>query len=162
MEIYSPPYLFNPDGTPAARPTITSTSASVIGSGGESQVRTPDAANISSIVLMRNGAVTHAFDMDQRNTPSFRNLANPGSVTYATPGTYVTTFTVTDNAGKSPDPHLHLPRKPLRKVAARRSPLQSPPELALPETFRLALADCLPGRLCPLVPRPSPRPAPAR
>ncbi|HWY06983.1 MAG TPA: PKD domain-containing protein, partial [Candidatus Acidoferrales bacterium] len=31
--------------------------------------------------------------------PNASNLANPGSVTYAAPGTYVTTFTVTDNAG---------------------------------------------------------------
>jgi hypothetical protein len=201
MEIYSPPYLFNPDGTPATRPTITST-APVVGYGGTFQVLTPDAANISSVVLMRNGAVTHAFDMDQRSvglsftsgigvlnvtgppngniappgyymlficnqagvpsvatmvqvslaandvpptgtitvpasnlailagqsvfysgtgndpdgtisayswsfpggTPSSSNLANPGSITYTTPGTYVTTFTVTDNVGLT-DPH---------------------------------------------------------
>src|SRR5205814_821649 len=36
--------------------------------------------------------------------PSSSNLANPGNVTYATPGTYVTTFTVTDNVGLT-DPH---------------------------------------------------------
>jgi hypothetical protein len=29
-------------------------------------VQTPDATNINSVVLVRNGAVTHAFDMDQR------------------------------------------------------------------------------------------------
>jgi hypothetical protein len=29
-------------------------------------VQTPDAANISSVVLVRNGAVTHSFNMDQR------------------------------------------------------------------------------------------------
>ena len=202
MEIYSPAYLFNADGTPATRPTITSTSSSVIAYGGAFQVQTPDAASISSVVLMRNGAVTHAFDMDQRyvglsfttgtgvlnvtgppngniappgyymlfilsnagvpsvakmaqvsltandvppagtitspasnvtitagqavaysgtgndpdgtisayswsfpgGNPSSSNLANPGNVTYSTPGTYVTTFTVTDNAGLT-DPH---------------------------------------------------------
>jgi hypothetical protein len=58
MEIYSPAYLFNPDGTPATRPAITGTSSSVIGYNGAFQVQTPDAANISSVVLMRNGADT--------------------------------------------------------------------------------------------------------
>jgi Domain of unknown function (DUF1929)/Glyoxal oxidase N-terminus/PKD domain len=69
MEIYSPPYLFNADGTLATRPTITSVSSSVIGysgSFGTFSVQTPDAANISNVVLMRNGSSTHAFDMDQR------------------------------------------------------------------------------------------------
>jgi hypothetical protein len=37
-------------------------------------------------------------------TPSSSNLANPGSATHTTPGTYITTFTVTDNAGIT-DPH---------------------------------------------------------
>jgi len=202
MEIYSPPYLFNSNGTPATRPAITSVSSGIVGYGSAFQIQTPDAANISSVVLVRNGAVTHAFDMDQRlvglsftigsgvlnvtgppngniappgyymlfilnisgvpsvasmvqvsaaganlaptgtitspasnvtiaagqsvsysgtgtdpdgtisgyawsftgGNPSFSLLANPGSVTYTTPGTYVTTFTVTDNAGLT-DPH---------------------------------------------------------
>jgi len=202
MEIYSPAYLFNADGSLATRPTITSLSSSTIGYGGAFQVQTPDAANISSVVLMRNGAVTHAFDMDQRyvglsftagagvlnvtgppngniappgyymlfilnssgvpsiasmvqvsaaandipptgtitnpasnvtitagqfvsysgtgsdpdgtvtanswsfpgGSPSSSALANPGNVIYSTPGTYVTTFTVTDNAGAT-DPN---------------------------------------------------------
>jgi hypothetical protein len=174
-------------------------------------VQTPDAANISTVVLMRNGAVTHAFDMDQRHVglsftpgagvlnvtgppngniappgyymlfilnnagvpsiatmlqvslaandvpptgtiispasnltisagqsvsysgtgsdpdetisayswslpggnPSSSNLANPGSVTYATPGTYVTIFTVTDNAG------LADPNPPTRTITVQ-------------------------------------------
>jgi hypothetical protein len=66
MEIYSPPYLFAADGSPAPRPTITSVSSGVIGYGNTFQVQTPDAASIASAVLMRPGAATHAFDMDQR------------------------------------------------------------------------------------------------
>ena len=66
VEIYSPAYLFNPDGTPATRPSITTVTPSVIGYGTSFQVQTPDAANIASVVLMKDGAVTHAFDMDQR------------------------------------------------------------------------------------------------
>jgi hypothetical protein len=211
MEIYSPAYLFNPDGSPATRPTISSASSSVIGYGSAFGVQTPDAANISSVVLMRNGAVTHAFDMDQRyvglsftagtgilnvtgppngniappgyymlfilnsagvpsvaamvqvslaandvpptgtitnpasnvsisagqsvsysgtgndpdgiisayswsfpgGNPSSSNLANPANVTYAIPGTYVTTFTVTDNVG------LTDPNPPTRTITVQ-------------------------------------------
>lgn len=66
IEIYSPPYLFNADGTAAARPSITGVPSTGIGYGSNFQVQTPDAANISSVVLMRAGAPTHAFDMEQR------------------------------------------------------------------------------------------------
>jgi hypothetical protein len=211
MEVYTPQYLLNAYGTPATRPTIAGTSSSVIGYGGAFQVQTPDAASIASVVLMRNGAVTHAFDMDQRyvglsfsagagvlnvtgppngniappgyymlfivngagvpsvaamvqvslaandtpptgtitspvsdvtipagqtvvysgtgtdpdgtisayswsfpgGNPSTSNLANPGGVTYATPGTYVSTFTVTDNAG------LTDPKPPTRTITVQ-------------------------------------------
>jgi hypothetical protein len=66
MEIYSPAYLFNSNGTLATRPTITSVSTSVVGYGNTFTVQTADALNISTVVLMRNGSVTHAFDMEQR------------------------------------------------------------------------------------------------
>ena len=68
MEIYQPPYLFtsgNGGTALATRPTISSAPAN-ISYGNAFTVQTPDAANISSAVLVRNGAVTHAFDMDQR------------------------------------------------------------------------------------------------
>ena len=66
MEIYSPAYLFNSDGSLATRPTITSVTPGVIGYGAGFQIQTPNAANISSVVLIRAGSPTHAFDMDQR------------------------------------------------------------------------------------------------
>jgi len=66
MEIYSPAYLFAADGSLAPRPTVTSVPSGAIGYGTTFQVQTPDAASITSAVLMRAGAVTHAFDMDQR------------------------------------------------------------------------------------------------
>ncbi|HTB93375.1 MAG TPA: galactose oxidase-like domain-containing protein [Candidatus Sulfotelmatobacter sp.] len=211
MEVYTPQYLLNADGTPATRPSIAGTSSNVIGYGGAFQVQTPDAASISGVVLMRDGAVTHAFDMDQRyvglsftagagvlnvtgppngniappgyymlfilnsagvpsvatilqvslaandipptgtitsptsdvtisagqsvvysgagtdpdgtisayswsfpgGNPNASNLANPGSVTYSTPGTYVTSFTVTDNAG------LTDPKPPTRTITVQ-------------------------------------------
>ncbi len=65
MEIYQPAYLFTSGGGLATRPTITSIPGT-ISWGTPFTVTTPDAANISSVVLMRPGAPTHAFDMDQR------------------------------------------------------------------------------------------------
>jgi hypothetical protein len=208
MEVYSPAYLFNADGSRATRPTITSVSAPVIGYGSSFRVNTPDASNISTVALVRNGAVTHAFNMDQRyvglsftagsgvlnvtgppngniappgyymlfllnsagvpsvatmvqvsnaasdtpptgtitspssnqvivagqsinysgtgtsssgsivgyswflegGSPGSSNLANPGNVTYSTPGNYISTFTVTDNSG------ITDPNPPFRTV----------------------------------------------
>jgi hypothetical protein len=77
-EIFSPPYLFK-----GARPRITSAPA-------EAQyaapfaVQSPDAGSIASVALIRPGAVTHAFDEDQR----FLNLsftAGTGSLTIQAP-----------------------------------------------------------------------------
>ena len=65
MEIYQPAYLFNSNGTSAARPVISSAPATISWNG-IFTVSTPDAANISSVVLIRPGAPTHSFDMDQR------------------------------------------------------------------------------------------------
>jgi Malectin domain/Domain of unknown function (DUF1929)/PKD domain len=66
VEIYSPPYLFNADGTAATRPVISSVSPGIVGYGTSFQVQTPNAANISSVVLMKLASTTHAFNMDQR------------------------------------------------------------------------------------------------
>jgi plastocyanin len=65
IEIYSPAYLFNADGTPATRPVIGAT-PDAIGYGQTFQIQTTDAATVQSIVLARPGAQTHAFDMEQR------------------------------------------------------------------------------------------------
>jgi hypothetical protein len=96
VEIYSPAYLFNPDGTPATRPAISSVTPSVIGYGTSFQVQTPDAANIASVVLVKDGAVTHAFNMDQRlvglvsNAGSgVLNVTGPPNGNIAPPGYYM-------------------------------------------------------------------------
>jgi len=93
IEIYSPPYLFNSDGSPAKRPTITDVAPGELHYGEQFNVSTPEAENIKFIVLIRAGAVTHAFDMDQRlvgltfaavggvlqaTAPANGNLAPPG------------------------------------------------------------------------------------
>ena len=65
MEIYQPPYLFDSTGALAIRPSITGAPSS-ISYGNAFTVQTPDAASIAHAVLVRNGTVTHAFGMDQR------------------------------------------------------------------------------------------------
>ena len=96
IEIYSPPYLFNGDGTAATRPSITSVSPSAFSYGGSFQVFTSAAANIGSVVLMRPGAQTHAFDMEQRMVGlSFTagngvlNVTAPPNGNIAPPGYYM-------------------------------------------------------------------------
>jgi hypothetical protein len=96
MEIYSPAYLFNSDGTLATRPAITGVPSSGIGYGRAFQVQTPEAANISSVVLMRPGAPTHAFDMEQRLVAmnftagsGVLNVTAPPNGNIAPPGYYM-------------------------------------------------------------------------
>ena len=83
MEIYQPAYLFNPDGTMATQPTITSAPSS-ISYGNTFSVTTPNAASISSVVLVRNGTVTHAFGMDQREV-GLSFTAGSGTLTVTAP-----------------------------------------------------------------------------
>lgn len=93
IEIYSPTYLFNSDGSPAKRPVIAKIAPGVIRYGVPFKIRTPDATSIRAVVLIRPGAVTHAFDMEQRlvrlafiagsgrlsaTVPTNRNIAPPG------------------------------------------------------------------------------------
>src|SRR6266851_3842667 len=83
MEIYQPPYLFDSTGGAAIRPSITSAPRS-ISYGNAFTVQTPDAASINRVVLVRNGTVTHAFGMDQREVElSF--TAQSGSLTVTAP-----------------------------------------------------------------------------
>ena len=83
IEIYQPAYLFQSDGTPAARPSITSVPGSV-SYGNQFTLQTPDAASIASAVLVRNGTVTHSFGMDQRMV-GMSFTAGSGSLTVTAP-----------------------------------------------------------------------------
>ena len=96
IEIYSPAYLFNANGSPALRPTINGVTPGAFAYGQVFQVDTPDAANIASVVLVRPGAQTHAFDMDQRLVGmSFTvsngrlNVTAPPNGNIAPPGYYM-------------------------------------------------------------------------
>ena len=96
LEIYSPAYLFNGDGTAALRPSITGVTAETVSYGSPFVVQTPDAADIASVVLVRPGTPTHAFDMDQRLVGlSFTagsgvlNVTAPPNGNIAPPGYYM-------------------------------------------------------------------------
>lgn len=89
-EIYSPPYLFK-----GPRPTIGS-APSTVSYATNFSVMTPDAGRISSIALIRLGAVTHAFDQNQRYVPlTFQQatggltVQSPSSSNLAPPGYYM-------------------------------------------------------------------------
>lgn len=61
FEIYEPPYLFA-----GHRPSITAADDK-LDYGETIRVATPDSASIDSVVVMRNSAVTHLVDGDQRS-----------------------------------------------------------------------------------------------
>lgn len=65
QEIFTPPYLFNPDGTLATRPLITSAPDS-FGYGTQFLVGSPSAANIAKVTMVRLSSVTHSVNMNQR------------------------------------------------------------------------------------------------
>ena len=95
-EIFSPPYLFAPDGSPAVRPTITS-APDVISYGQSFTVQTPDAARIVKATWIRLSSVTHAFNQNQRmnllpvsaGSSSSIMLTAPASANLAPPGDYM-------------------------------------------------------------------------
>jgi hypothetical protein len=104
LELYSPAYLFDASGAPAFRPTVTGVPPGTVGYGATFQVTTPDAARIGSVVLVRPGAATHAFDMDQRLVGlsytagnGVLNVTAPPNGNIAPPGYYM--LFVLDSAG---------------------------------------------------------------
>jgi hypothetical protein len=100
IERYQPAYLFNADGSLATRPTIGNSLPGTIPYGTAFNLATPDAANISSVVLMKAGSVTHSFDMDQR----FVGL----SFTGATSGSGSLTVTAPTNSNIAPPGYYML------------------------------------------------------
>ena len=74
IEIFSPPYLFNPNGTQipdSARPRITTfpdpDAGEIVLHGSSFEVATSiDACDIASVVMVRPMAVTHQTDTEQR------------------------------------------------------------------------------------------------
>jgi len=84
-EVFTPPYLFKPDGSgdPAVRPAIDSAPAEAA-YGAPMDIATPDAASIQKLALVRLGAVTHSVNMEQRYVP-LAFTAGSGTLTATAP-----------------------------------------------------------------------------
>lgn len=91
-EIYEPPYLFDGDTPALSRPTIVDAPA-LLDVGGSFDITVGDDDTIARATLIKTGATTHSFNMDQRflelafsqagstvtvNAPPDRNVATPG------------------------------------------------------------------------------------
>ena len=74
FEILSPPYLFNPDGSPAIRPALRSAPASVrLGT----RVRVDADPSVMGFSMVRLSATTHTVNNDQRRLPiGFRTVSS--------------------------------------------------------------------------------------
>ena len=82
-EIFSPPYLFQADGTLAPRPAIEAVPAAATYAV-PIEITTANPASISKVALVRLGAVTHSDNMEQRYVP-FSFTAGATSITATTP-----------------------------------------------------------------------------
>lgn len=116
VEYFSPPYLFNADGTQATRPVITEAPASLA----YGQEFTLDIGNISGsditeVVLVRLPSVTHTYNQDQRRISlkfawagpiklignyNILNVNGPASGLECPPGPYMM-FVIRDNGGRN-------------------------------------------------------------
>jgi hypothetical protein len=95
-QIFSPPYLFNSDGSLAARPGITAW-PSTLAYGQSFTVQTPNAGSVTRGTLIRLSSVTHAFNASQLLYPLTFSAASstslsataPANANVAPPGPYM-------------------------------------------------------------------------
>ena len=95
-QVFSPPYLFNADGTLAHRPVIKSAPARLVYTQSFS-VETPDAGSVRRGTLIRLSSVTHAFNQSQLLYPLTFSAtgsttlvsAGPRNARVAPPGPYM-------------------------------------------------------------------------
>lgn len=95
-QIFSPPYLFNANGSLATRPTITSVPSKLV-YGQLFTVQTPDAGAVTKGTLIKLSSVTHAFNMSQQiyhltftsAGSSTLSTVAPANANLAPPGPYM-------------------------------------------------------------------------
>ncbi|MEP7176891.1 MAG: galactose oxidase early set domain-containing protein, partial [Gemmatimonadales bacterium] len=84
VQVFTPPYLFAPDGTPAIRPAITA-APSRIAYGQSFTVQSPDAGSVVRGTLVRLSSVTHAFNQSQLIYPLTFSATGPTTLTAVGP-----------------------------------------------------------------------------
>jgi hypothetical protein len=99
VEIFSPPYLFNANGSAATRPLITTTTPESITYNQTFNVGVGNftASEIQKVVLVRLPSVTHALNFDQQRVVLSKQVVDqqtltltaPANGTYAAPGPYM-------------------------------------------------------------------------
>ena len=94
-QIFSPPYLFQADGTLAPRPSIDSAPAAT-SYGAAMDIATANPESIQKAALVRLGAVTHSNNMEQRYIPltfiagaTGLTATAPANANIAPPGFYM-------------------------------------------------------------------------
>ncbi|MDB4915260.1 MAG: hypothetical protein JWM95_2904 [Gemmatimonadetes bacterium] len=103
-EIFSPPYLFNADGTRATRPTIAA-APTLVTYGQSFDVQTPAPASISKVMWISLGSVTHSYNENQHalhltfavGSASSITVTAPARAELAPPGYYL--LFIVDNRG---------------------------------------------------------------
>ncbi|HEX6200839.1 MAG TPA: galactose oxidase-like domain-containing protein [Thermoanaerobaculia bacterium] len=83
-EVFSPPYLFSSDGSPAPRPQITGLPQQVH-HGHDFTIDTPSPTTITRVVLVRPMAVTHQTDSEQRVIQLTFHASGPNELTATAP-----------------------------------------------------------------------------
>jgi hypothetical protein len=107
-EIFSPPYLFR-----GPRPSLAD-APTTVAHGGSLQFTCPEAADLTTVVLVRPGSCTHEINTDQRSIPLPFTVAGntvtaavPSSVTLVPPGFYML-FVVNRDGVPSMAPWVHV------------------------------------------------------
>jgi galactose oxidase len=77
-QIFSPPYLFNSDGSVATRPVIASVNLQSVKVGGTFTINMSTSTSNLKFVLVRMGSVTHSVNTDQRRIP-LTNVSGSGT-----------------------------------------------------------------------------------
>ncbi len=88
-QIFTPPYLFRPDGTLADRPLITS-APSALSYSQTFAVETPDPSTIVRGTLIRLSSVTHAYNLSQLIYPLTFTTTGPTTLSRPRPRTATT------------------------------------------------------------------------
>jgi hypothetical protein len=83
-QIFTPPYLFRPDGTLADRPQITD-APTVLSYGQPFSVETPDPSSIVRGTLIRLSSVTHASNLSQLIFPLTFQATGPTTLSATAP-----------------------------------------------------------------------------